>query len=144
MMLRSSSQIEWAATAHIGVYYSIKEQNHHTDLFIVASSRDISSPLQAEAQALLLGGKFVAALSLASPVFFDCSNLAKVAAAPGTGDQFMLWDIRRWSIEFTNNTSSLQPRIFYISREINNVAHNCAQQTRRSFRPMPTCSCRSS
>jgi hypothetical protein len=54
----------------------------------------------------------------------------------------MLWEIRRQAIEFQEETKQLQPRVFHVKREINGVAHNCAQQARRSRRAEPTRSCR--
>jgi hypothetical protein len=63
-------------------------------------------------------------MNLSNPMFFTYfPNLAKAVADPGAADQSMLWKIRRHAIEFQNITLPLQPRIFHISRETNDVAH---------------------
>jgi hypothetical protein len=133
-------QDQTTSTAGLDIYFAITEPDSRTDIFISASSH-----LQAEAQALLLAANFASSLNLSNPFFFtDCSNLERAAATPGATDQAMLWEIRRKAIEFQNITSSLQPRIFCINREINIVAHTCAHQAKQSSRSRPTHSCRNS
>jgi hypothetical protein len=132
-------------TAGLGIYLTFKEQHAHIDVLILALKHDVPSPIQAEAHALLLAGRLAAALRLQEPTFFsDCANLMKAAAAQGAANPAMLWEIRRQAIEFQEATNQLQPRIFHVKREINGVAHNCAQQARRSRRAEPNRSCRNS
>jgi hypothetical protein len=114
-------------------------------VLILAIKHGVPSPIQAEAHTLTLAGRLAAALRLQEPYFFsDCANLVKAAAAQGASNPAMLWEIRCQAIEFQEGTKSLQPRIFHVKREINGVAHNCAQQAKRSMRSKPTRSCRNS
>uniref|UniRef100_A0ACD5ZF00 Uncharacterized protein n=1 Tax=Avena sativa TaxID=4498 RepID=A0ACD5ZF00_AVESA len=84
-------------------------------------------------------------MNLASPIFFtDNLTLAKAATAQGVSDNNMIWAIRRQAIEYQKLAHPLLGSIFHISREINGVAHNCAQQARRSLGSEPICSCRNS
>jgi hypothetical protein len=130
-------------TAGLGIYLTYKEQHTHTDVLILAIKHEVPSPIQAEAHALLLAGRLAAALRLPEPSFFsDCANLVKAAAAQGAANPAMLWEIRRQAIEFQEETKALQPRIFHVKREINGLAHNCAQQARRSRHAEPNRSCR--
>jgi hypothetical protein len=132
-------------TAGLGIYLTFKEQHSHTDVLILALKHGVPSPIQAGAHALMLAGRLAAALRLQEPSFFlDCANLVKAAAAQGVANPAMLWEIHRQAIEFQEETKSLQPRIFHVKREINGVAHNCAQQAKRSMRSEPTRSCRNS
>jgi hypothetical protein len=131
------------ATAGLGIYFSYKEQHGHTDVLILAAKHDVPSPVQAEARALSLEGCLAAALRLQEPIFFsDCVNLVKAATTQGAANLAMLWEIRRQAINFQEVTRYLRPRIFYIKRETNGVAHNCAHQAKRSMRSEPTRSCR--
>jgi hypothetical protein len=83
------------AKAGLGVYLVFQDQGYTSDVLISVSLPAVSSPIQAEAQALLLVGNISSSLNLRDTVFFtDCSNLAKMAAAPGTSDQMMLWEIK--------------------------------------------------
>jgi hypothetical protein len=117
----------------------------HTDVLILATKRDVPSPIQAEAHALSLAGHLAATLDLQEPIFFsDCANLVKAAAAQGVANPAMLWEIRRQAIDFQEKTRPLRPCIFHVKREINGVAHNCAHQAKRSMRSEPTRSCRNS
>jgi hypothetical protein len=118
-------------TAGLGIYLTFKEQNSHIDMLILAIKHDVPLPIHAEAHALALAGRLAAALSLQEPTFFsDCANLVKAAAAQGAANPAMLWEIHRQAIEFQEDTRPLRPRIFHVKREINGVAHNCAQQAK--------------
>jgi hypothetical protein len=50
---------QMTATAGIGIYFSSKEQQGHADVFILAVEHNVSSPIQAEAHALVLAACFV-------------------------------------------------------------------------------------
>jgi hypothetical protein len=127
------------AKAGLGVYFVFQDQGYTSDVLITASSPALSAPIQAEAQALLLAGNIIASsLNLrVSVLFTDCSNLAKAVAAPGASDQAMLWEIRRQTIEFQNTTATSALKVFYISREIDGIAHQCTHQANLLTRARP-------
>jgi hypothetical protein len=112
--------------------------------FIAASAREIGSPSQAEAQALLLAANFAAAMNLSNPMFFI--HLSQI--------WLKLQRIQEcWSIHALVNQEAcnlipehhlVSTKIFHISKEIYDVAHNCAHQAKRSLRSTPTRSCRNS
>uniref|UniRef100_A0ACD5WKA5 Uncharacterized protein n=1 Tax=Avena sativa TaxID=4498 RepID=A0ACD5WKA5_AVESA len=109
----------------------------------MASKQGVSSPMQAEAEALLLAAAVAQNLNIQNPVFFsDCRNLTLAAAAPDERDQLVPWEIRKQINQFHRLIKHLGSQIFHISREINGVAHCCAHQARRSIGSLPTNSCR--
>jgi hypothetical protein len=134
-----------AATAGLGIYFHMQDNQLHTDVFLLAKHRQVSSALQAEAQALCLAAQLASSMDIQMPVFFtDCRNLARAAAAPGAKDPAVLWEIRRQVIQFQKSAKPLGSSVYHIKREINGVAHGCANQARRSVRSEPISSCRNS
>ena len=131
--------------AGLGVYCHFKHNEQDIDIFVHAIDLLVPSALSAEAQALLLAAKLAHALELSSPTFFtDCLSLARAAAASSSTADAMLWEIRKQVAEFGNYSKQLHASIFHIYREINRIAHKCAQQARRSTRSEPIFRCLSS
>jgi hypothetical protein len=59
------------------------QNSQYFDIFIHARASHVSSPLQAEAGAMLLAAKVASSLILQEPIFFtDSLGLARVIAAP--------------------------------------------------------------
>lgn len=63
----------------------------------------------------------------------DCLSLAKFAALRNISDISIPWNIRKELAQFFKVTSNMNAQVFHISRNINGVAHNLAQQVYRSF-----------
>lgn len=126
---RSSS----SPPAGLGIYLRLPLQDQVTDVFIQAVASRVSSPLMAEALALLLAGKLVQILNIAEPIFFtDSLILARAVAETSTESSLVHWEIRHHILQFQEFVAPLRHRIFHISRDLNGVAHNCAHQAKRS------------
>ena len=131
--------------AGLGVYCHFQENALDIDIFIQASDLSAPSPLYAEAHALVLAAKLAMSLQLTSPTFFtDCLGHACGAVVSSTTDDSVLWEIRKQVADFSNFAHQLKANVFHIYREINGVAHNCAQQARRSSGSAPIFSCSNS
>jgi hypothetical protein len=79
--------------AGIGVYLTFTEANgSFCDVLISAASAPVASPIQAEAQGLVLDAELASSLLIQRPRFFsDCINLTRAAASPGASDHAVLW-----------------------------------------------------
>jgi hypothetical protein len=87
------------------------------------------STLQAEACALLLGAKVAVLLKLQQVTFLtDNLSLAKAAATSTTSDPQVLWEIQHLIAEYKEASRALSPKIYHISRDLNEAVHSCAQQ----------------
>ncbi|KAI5009155.1 hypothetical protein ZWY2020_010203, partial [Hordeum vulgare] len=87
----------------------------------------------AEAVALACAAHLAASLNIQHPTFFiDCLLLASTAASRNISHPAAPWNIRKDVATFVKTTSNLNPQVFHISRDINGVAHNLAQQVFRS------------
>lgn len=96
---------------------------------IQASAPLTDTPLQAEAEALSLAAQLASKLHILRATFLtDCLTLATSAATRNLLDSSTPWSIRKPLAVFFKHSSSLLPQVFHISREINGVAHNVAQQ----------------
>lgn len=62
----------------------------------------------------------------------DCLSLALVAASGKIRDSHTPWGIRKPLAEFFKHTANMRAQVFHISREVNGIAHNLAQQVFRS------------
>ena len=131
--------------AGLGVYCHFQEQGHDSDIFIQATTTEVVSALQAEAEALVLAAKAVSVMCLQEPTFFsDCLALSRAAVTSSLTDCTVPWEVRKQVLDFKNSSAHLLPNIFHISSDFNGVAHNCAQQAIRSSRSEPTFSCMNS
>jgi hypothetical protein len=131
------------AKAGAGIYITWKNQLHTTDIFISARTSLVSTPLQAEAEVLLIAANIASSLLLQEPIFFiDNLNLAKAAEASGAMNPTVLWEIRRQAIQFQEITQQLHPRIVHLNRSLNVLAHNCAHQANTLSITLPIYFCR--
>lgn len=98
-------------------------------LQIQTSAPITQSPLQAEAESLLLAANVTQLLQVAQPTFLtDNLSLAKVAAARNVWADSTPWTIRITLADFYRSADDLQAQVFHISREINGIAHSVAHQ----------------
>ena len=116
----------------IGVYLCLPQDPTEINVQVQASSADTDSPLKAEAFALLLAAQVANRLNISQPTFLtDCLSLASFAASSKASDVAIPWAIRKILAEFFFFSSDLHAQVFHISREINGIAHNMAQQVLR-------------
>ena len=117
----------------VGIYISIPFAQGEINIQIQASATSTSTPLQAEAIPLSSAAYIASQLNVVHPTFLkNCLSLAKYAALRNTLDSSVPWNIRKDLAIFLKQTASLHPKVFHISREINGIAHNLAQQVFRS------------
>ena len=62
----------------------------------------------------------------------DCLSLALVAASGKIRESTTPWSIKKSLANFFKYTTDLHPHVFHISREVDGIAHNLAQQVFRS------------
>ena len=129
------------AATGIGVFLNFLQDNRSIQVQIQASAPLTSSPIQAEAQALLLAAKAAQILQVEQPTFLtDNLSLAKAAANRNVIADSTPWMIREFLADFYRITQHLQSQVFHISREINGIAHNVAHQVlSRSLEPVYSC-----
>jgi ribonuclease HI len=126
----------------LGIFCQFQEEQSSTKIFIQASTTTASSSLQAEACALLVGAKVASLLQLKQVTLLtDNLCLAKAAATTTTSDPQVLWEIRYLIAEYKQASKALSPKIYHISRNLNGVAHSCAQQAIRQSMSEPIFSC---
>ncbi|XBH90806.1 hypothetical protein VPH35_082361 [Triticum aestivum] len=117
----------------VGVYISMPFNQKEINVQVQASTSPTSTPLQAEALALSFAAHLASQLNIAQPTFLlDCLALALAVASGNICDSATPWNIRKSLASFFKCTSNLQAHVFHISREINGIAHNLAQQVFRS------------
>ena len=123
------------------MFLSFSQDQAKVNVQIQASTQNTSSPLQAEALALLFAAQVARRLQISRPTFLtDCLSLAKAAAARSVLADSTPWTIRTSLAEFFSFTNDLQAQVYHISREINGISHNVAHQVLRSL-PEPDTSC---
>jgi hypothetical protein len=136
---------EQPSKAGVGIHITWKQGQHITDAFISAKTAPVSSPLQAEAEGLLVAASIVSSLILQDPYFFtDNLGLARAVQARGGADTNVLWEIRRQAVQFQEDMQLLRPTIFHINRSLNAIAHHYTQKAKTLPRTMPLCSCSNS
>lgn len=130
----------------LGVFCQYQQGRNNVTIFIQSSSSPSSpSPLQAEALALLLAARAASLLQLHHATFLtDNQFLARAAAASSTVDPQVLWEIRPHIANFKQASQELAPTVYHIARDLNAVAHNCAQQVIRQTQSEPIFSCSNS
>lgn len=108
---------------------------------IQASTITTSSPLQAEAWALLFATKVANHPNITQVSFLtDNLILARAAAQRSIDSCKVGWEIRKELADYIHITKELQPQVFHISRELNGVSHNCAHQVLNHLvEPIFTC-----
>ena len=117
----------------VGIFISIPSDQGEINVQVQASASSTSTSLQAEAIALTSAAHIASQLNIAHPIFLtDYLSLAKCAALRNTLDSSIPWNIRKDLAIFFKHTSALHPKVFHISREINGIAHDLAQQVFRS------------
>lgn len=125
----------------IGIHIQGFEHSDGYNVMIQASTTIASSPLQAEALALLLAAHIANLLNIGQVSFLtDNLTLARAAAQRSISLTKANWEIRKELAEYVLVTKKLQPKVFHISRELNGVSHNCAHQVLNHF-VEPTFSC---
>jgi hypothetical protein len=126
----------------VGIYLTWKHDQHTTDIFISANTSPVSTPIQAEAEGLLIAANITSSLLLQEPFFFtDNLSFAKAVQAKGGANPTVMWEIRRQALQFQEKLHLLHPRIMHINKALNVIAHNCAQQAKTLTRVSPLCSC---
>lgn len=127
-----------SAATGIGVFLNFLQDNRSIQVQIQASAPLTSSPLQAEAQALLLAAKATQLLQIVQPTFLtDNLSLTKAAANMNVTADSTPWVIRESLADFYRTTQHLQLQVFHISREVNGIVHNVAHQVlSRSLEPV--------
>jgi hypothetical protein len=114
--------------AGVGIHITWKHDQHITDVFISAKTSPVSTPIQAEAEGLLIAANIASSLLLQDPYFFtDNLGLAKAVQAHGGADPNVLWEIRRQAVQFQETLQLLRPRIVHIKRSVNVLAHMLLQ-----------------
>jgi hypothetical protein len=128
--------------ACIGIHLTWKHGQQTTDVFVSAKTIPVSTPIQAEAEGLLLAADITSSIMLQEPFFFtDNLNLAKAIQEKGGTNPTVIWEIRRQAVQFHEKLNSLHPRIKHINRALNAIAHSFAEQAKTRHRVSPTCSC---
>jgi hypothetical protein len=122
----------------VGVHIKWKQGQHITNVFILAKTAPVASPIQAEAEGLLIAANIASSLLLQGPYFFtDNLGLAKAVQAHGGADPNVLWEIRRHAVQFQETMQMLRPRIFHIKRSLNVLPNKCEHQAKTLARVSP-------
>lgn len=109
---------------------------------IQASTIQPSSPILAEAAALLLASNIAAKIQEQGVTFLtDNLALARAAAAHSIADKQVPWELRPQIADYKKASEHLLPKIYHIKRNLNTVAHDCAKQALRRSESMPSFSC---
>jgi ribonuclease HI len=119
----------------IGIFCQLPGQGREETLMIQASTTHSSSPLLAEADALLFATKVAAQVQAQEVTFLtDNLTLARAASATTITNDQVPWELRQQIAGYERDAEMLQSKIYHINRKLNGVAHDCAQQAIR--RPM--------
>ncbi|XP_044342833.1 uncharacterized protein [Triticum aestivum] len=106
----------------VGIFISLPSNGGEINVQVQASAPPTSTPLQAEALALNFAAYLASQLNIAQPTFLtDCLVLAGAAALGNVSTSETPWSIRKSLASFFKTTYQLQPKVFHISREINDV-----------------------
>jgi hypothetical protein len=110
---------------------------------IKAQVNNMSTPLQAEAQAMLLAAKVVHQLQLPNVTYrTDCQTLAVALSSPDPLAQPSHWSLRPCIAEIISIPDGSRRKILKIPRSINHqIAHKLAKQARQSVQHQCTFTC---
>jgi hypothetical protein len=126
----------------IGIFCQFLRQGREETIMIQASTIQPSSPILAEAAALLLASKIAAQVQEQGVTFLtDNLALAKAAAARSVTDKQVPWELREQIADYKKASEPLLPKIYHIKRNLNRVAHDCAKQALRRSESLPIFSC---
>ena len=127
---------------YVGVYFCIPSPRREINIQVQASAPPTSTPIQAEAVALAYAAHLAASLSVQQPTFLtDCLSLASAVTSRKIIHSAAPWNIRKELASFVTSTAHLNSQVFHISRSLNGVAHDLAQQVYQSVRgPILDCS----
>jgi hypothetical protein len=126
----------------IGVYCQFPGQGREETVMIQASTTYSSSPLLAEAAALLFATKVAAQVQAQGATFLtDNLTLARAASATALTSDQVPWELRQQIADYKRVSEELQSKIFHINRNLNGVAHDCAQQAIRRPMSLPIFTC---
>lgn len=104
--------------------------------FLQVATSQVLEPLEAEAHALLLGGKMAAALNLQDATLLtDNQVVASAAQARSSRLQPGHWSLRPVLAEFEDITRTKQFSVIKIRREANRVADTLAKRARHATIP---------
>lgn len=113
----------------IGIFMQIPEGDHCTKVQIQASAPTTSTPLQAEAVALLLAATTAQYLQVQQATFLtDNLTLARAAANRDLVSDKVHWETRKALADYILATTGLQTQVYHISRDLNGIAHSVAHQ----------------
>ena len=126
----------------IGIYFSLPADHGELNIQIQASTPVTIDPIQAEATALACAAMLANFLNVQQPTFLtDCLPLASAVASKNISYPATPWNIRNYLASFIKSYTNLNAQVFHISRNLNGVAHNLAQQVYQSVRgPILDCS----
>jgi hypothetical protein len=145
MQLGKHMLMEHQQKSGVGIYMTWKNNLQVTNVLIAAKVANITTPIQAVVEALITATQIDSSLLLQEPIFFtDNLSLAKAPAASRAKDPTVLWEIRRQGIQFQETTQPLREKIIHVTRNLNIVAHHCAQHAVIHSRTLLICSCRNS
>jgi hypothetical protein len=128
----------------IGLYIQIQSNQTKCDVMIQASTEQTSTPLKAEAAALLFAVKVARLLKLQEVTFLkDNLSLAKAAATCSVSAHQVPWELREVLASFFQASAHLQASIYHVKRDLNGVAHDCAHQALETkvSEPIFRCNC---
>jgi hypothetical protein len=142
---RKSPGVQGRVTTGLGVYCQLIRQNAEEKVMIQASTSKAHSPLLAEALALFLATQIAVQVQAIGVTFLtDNLTLAKAAASPTLSDAQVPWELRQQIAEYKKASEELNSKIYHIKRNLNGVAHDCAQQAIRHTQSLPIFSCSNS
>jgi hypothetical protein len=126
----------------LGVYCQLTREYREETVMIQASTVQPSSPILAEAAALLLASNIAAKIQEQGVTFLtDNLALARAAAAHSIADKQVPWELRQQIADYKKSSEHLLPKIYHIKRNLNTIAHDCAKQALRRSESMPVFSC---
>jgi hypothetical protein len=130
----------------LGVYCHLNRHYFEEKVLIQASVKNTSpSPLHAEALGLNLAAHIARNTGIQEVNFFtDNLTLAKAAASNSISGDHVPWELRHQIATYQKASRGLAANVYHISRDLNSIAHDCAQQAIRQDSSLPIFSCSNS